>query len=51
LPGHDTGARLVRVSYGNFASNESKLGFSDVFVYREMAQPRLQRKELKVKDQ
>ena len=31
-------ARLVRVYFGNRASDASKIGFDDSFIYREMAQ-------------
>ena len=31
-------ARLARVSFGNLASDASKIGFDDSFIYREIAQ-------------
>jgi guanine deaminase len=31
-------ARLARVYYGNLASDASKIGFDDSFIYREIAQ-------------
>ena len=32
-------ASLARIYYGNLASDASKIGFDDSFIYREMAQP------------
>ena len=31
-------ARLARVYFGNFASDASRIGFDDSFIYRELAQ-------------
>lgn len=36
-------ARLSRVYFGNSAADASKIGFDDSFIYREIAQPLLQR--------
>lgn len=32
-------ARLARIYFGNLASDASKIGFDDSFIYREMTQP------------
>ena len=36
-------ARLSRVYFGSFATDASKAGFDDSFIYREIAQPHAQR--------